>query len=129
MDLSCTRAPYNRHQYQGNNAYTNATITQDKYNNIADASGQQSYQHQRPKGPCFNCRKMGHFAKDCHSNPSSNISYMDAVDEDMQNVPQLNIALRANITQIKAQIDALSMEDNDVLIEEAMGSSQDFTPA
>jgi hypothetical protein len=72
---------------------------------------------------------MGHFAKDCHSNPSSNISYMDAVDEDMQNVPQLNIALRANITQIKAQIDALSMEDNDVLIEEAMGSSQDFTPA
>ena len=91
MDLSRTRALYNRCQYQGNHAYTNATVTQDKYNNVADASEQQSYQCQCPKGPCFNCRKMGHFAKDCCSNPSSNISYMDTVDGDMQNVPQPDI--------------------------------------
>jgi Zinc knuckle len=106
----------------------NATIAQDKYNNVADASGQQSYQCQRPKGPCFNCRKMGHFAKDCCSNPSSNISYMNAVDEDMQLIPQPTITPQTNISQLKAQIDALSTEDNDTLIE-AMGSSQDFTPA
>jgi Retrotransposon gag protein len=43
MDLSCTRAPYNRRQYWGNNVYTNTTIAQDEYNNVADASGQQSY--------------------------------------------------------------------------------------
>jgi hypothetical protein len=95
---------------------------------MPDASGQQNYQRQHPKGPCFNCRKMGHFAKDCCSNPSSNISYMDMVDDKMQNVPQLNITSRTNITQLKAQIDALSTEDNDALIE-AMGSLQDFTPA
>jgi hypothetical protein len=71
---------------------------------------------------------MGHFAKDCCSNPLSNISYMNTVDNDMQNAPQPNIALRANITQIKAQINMLSIEDNDALIE-AMGSLQDFTPA
>jgi hypothetical protein len=71
---------------------------------------------------------MGHFAKDCCSNPSSNISYMDMMDDNMQNVPQLNITPRTNITQLKAQIDALSTEDNDALIE-AMGSLQDFTPA
>ena len=53
---------------------------------------------------------------------------MDVVDNDMQNVPQLNIAPWANITQIKAQINALSTKDNDALIE-AMGLSQDFTPA
>jgi hypothetical protein len=53
---------------------------------------------------------------------------MDTVDDDMQNIPQPNIAPRANITQLKAQIDVLSTEDNDALIE-AMGSSQDFTPA
>ena len=53
---------------------------------------------------------------------------MNTVDNDMQNAPQPNIALRANITQIKAQINMLSIEDNDALIE-AMGSLQDFTPA
>jgi hypothetical protein len=71
---------------------------------------------------------MGHFAKDCRSNPSSNISYMDMEDDNMQNVPQPNITPRANIKHIKAQIDALSQADNDTLID-TMGSLQDFTPA
>jgi hypothetical protein len=53
---------------------------------------------------------------------------MDAEDEDMRNIPQLNITPRANIGHIKAQINALSEADNDALID-AMGSSQDFTPA
>jgi hypothetical protein len=53
---------------------------------------------------------------------------MDAEDEDMQNIPQPNIQPQANIGHIKAQIDMLSKVDNDTLIE-AMGSSQDFTPA
>jgi hypothetical protein len=71
---------------------------------------------------------MGHFAKDCCSNPASNISYMDTKDDDMRNVPQPNITPRANVEHLKAQIDALSKTDNDALIE-AMGSSQGFTPA
>jgi hypothetical protein len=53
---------------------------------------------------------------------------MDTEDEDMRNIPQPNIQPRANIGHIKAQIDALSEADNDTLIE-AMGSSEDFTPA
>jgi Zinc knuckle len=124
MDLSCTRAPYNRHQYQSNNAYTNAT-SQSEYSNVANMPVQQNY-CQCPKGPCFNCRKIGHFTKDCRSNPSSNINYMDTVDDDMQYVPQPNITPRTNVAWLKAQIDALSTEDNDAPIE-AMGSSQDFT--
>jgi hypothetical protein len=71
---------------------------------------------------------MGHSAKDCRGNPLSNINYMDVVDEDMQRIPQPTITPQTNVSQLKAQIDALSTEDNDALIE-AMGSSQDFTPA
>jgi Zinc knuckle len=128
MDLSRTRTPYNRCQYQSNNAYTNATTAEQEYTSVANMPVQQDYTRPRPKGPCFNCGKMGHFAKDCHSNPSANINYMDAINKDMRYVPQLNITPQANITQIKAQINVLSTEDNDALIE-AMGSSQDFIPA
>jgi hypothetical protein len=102
--------------------------TQPKYNNTTSVQGQPNYQQPRPKGPCFNCGKIGHFTKDCHSNPSSNINYMDAEDKDMQNIPQPNITPRANIGHIKAQIDALSEADNDALID-TMGSSQDVIPA
>jgi hypothetical protein len=53
---------------------------------------------------------------------------MDAVNEDVQYVPQPNITSRPNVNQLVAQIDALSKEDHDSLVE-AMGSSQDFLPA
>jgi hypothetical protein len=60
--------------------------------------------------------------------PMSNINYMDAIEEDMQNVPQPTITLRTNVANLKAQIDSLSSKDNDALIE-MMGTTQDFTPA
>ena len=53
---------------------------------------------------------------------------MDTDDDNMQNVPQPNITPQTNVSHLKAQIDALSTEDNDALIE-AMGSLQSFTPA
>jgi hypothetical protein len=53
---------------------------------------------------------------------------MDAVDDNMQHIPQPNIAPQTNVAHLKAQIDALSMEDNDTLID-VMGFSQDFIPA
>jgi Zinc knuckle len=126
MDLSRTRTPYNRRQYQSNNAYLNST--QAEYNRVADTPIQQDYQPKHPKGPCFNCRKSGHFARDCRSGPSASINYMDAVNEDMQYIPQPNITPRRDMNQLVAEIDALSKDNHNSLIE-AMGSSQDFLPA
>jgi hypothetical protein len=53
---------------------------------------------------------------------------MDTVEDNMQYVPQPNIAPRTNVANLKAQIDSLSTKDNDALIE-MMGPAQDFTPA
>ena len=58
----------------------------------------------------------------------SNINYMDATEKNMQNIPQPTITPQTNVANLKAQIDLLSSEDNDTLIE-MMGSMQDFTPA
>jgi hypothetical protein len=64
----------------------------------------------------------------CRSPSTSNINYMDVMDEDMQSVPQPTITPQANVASLRAQIDSLSPEDNDALIE-MMGFAQDFTPA
>jgi hypothetical protein len=53
---------------------------------------------------------------------------MDMVEDDMQYIPQPTITPRTNVANLKAQIDSLSTEDNDTLIE-MMGLMQDFIPA
>jgi Zinc knuckle len=131
MDLSRTRAPINRHFPQANQAMTDGMLAHLP----------------EPKGPCFHCRKMGHFIRDCrscqkgstyvhhayHSRalsilPDDSISYMDTNEDDMKSVPPPNITPQSTIASLKAQIYALSLTENDSLIE-MMGANQDFTPA
>jgi hypothetical protein len=53
---------------------------------------------------------------------------MDSTEEDMWNIPQPSITPRTNVAHLKAQINSLSAEDNNTLID-MMGSLQDFIPA
>jgi hypothetical protein len=53
---------------------------------------------------------------------------MDTNEDDMRSVPPPSIAPQPTIASLKARIDALSLAENDSLIE-MMGANQDFTPA
>jgi hypothetical protein len=136
MDLSRTRAPNNRHFPQANQATTDGMLVR-----LPDEPPQ------KPKGPCFHCRKLGHFIRDCHSHqrgstyvhqvfqshapsihPDDSISYMDTNEDDIRSVPPPNLTPQVTIASLKAQIDSLSPAENDSLIE-MMGANQDFTPA
>jgi hypothetical protein len=90
MDLSRTQAPYNRRQYQANTAQYNMAVAQT----------QERPHH--PKGPCFNCGKPGHFARDCRTLSGSSINYMDTTEDDMQNIPQPMIMPQVNVANLKA---------------------------
>jgi Zinc knuckle len=131
MDLSKTRAPFNRRLPQANQATADGMLARLP----------------EPKGPCFHCGKMGHFIRDCRSHqkgstyvhhayqsrtpsivPDNSISYMDTNEDDMRSIPPPSITPQSTIASLKAQINALSPTKNDSLIE-MMGASQDFTPA
>ena len=85
----------------------------------------QTDQPCRPKGPCFNYGKMGHFAVQCRGGARAN--YMDAYEGEDQ-IPPLNIIPHINVMPIKAQIHMLSPQENDSLID-MMGGEQDFPQA
>jgi hypothetical protein len=77
------------------------------------------------KGPCFNCREMGHFAAQCLKS-GQQINYMNY--EEPNQIPMPTIQPQVNVVTLKAQIDALSPQDNETLIS-MMEESQDFHKA
>ena len=131
MDIGHSRFPNNHfnnrsrfnnrpHQPRANAAqYDEDDTTQDEIHAI------QTDQPHKPKGPCFNCGKMGHFAMQCRG--GTRVNYMDAYEEEDQ-IPPPNIKLCINIAHIKAQINMLSTQENNSLID-MMGGEQDFPQA
>jgi Zinc knuckle len=78
-----------------------------------------------PKGSCFNCREMGHFAAQCLKS-TPRVNYMDYKEPNQ--IPMPTIQLQINVAMLKAQIDALSPQDNETLIS-MMKEPQDFHKA
>ena|SRR6266850_1470489 len=109
MDVSCTQFPQ-RH-FQANVADYN-----QQYSDEEIQVAQTSIPPRCPKGPCFNCGIMEHFATDCRRCKETHVNYMDFQDPELNRVPEPTIQPRANVAQLKAQLDALNEQENNTLI-------------
>ena len=73
---------------------------------------------------------MGHYAADCRKRKDTRVNYMDFQDPEMNTIPGPTIQPRANVAQLKAQLDALNEQENNTLINlMGGGQSQDFLKA
>jgi len=123
MDVSRTRFP--RRRFQANIAEYDQQLENEEVH-----VAQTSTPPRRPKGPCFNCGIMGHYAADCRKRKDTRVNYMDFQDPEMNEIPGPTIQPRANVAQLKAQLDALNEQENDALINMmGGGQSQDFPKA
>ena len=109
MDMSArTRAPVNR-------------SFRNQFRSNAAQVGQDGQCLRPPKGPCFKCGRMGHFARECRS--STQINMMDQQEDDMGNCQDPLEPEIDRIARIRMEIGALSKEGEERLIE-VLGSTE-----
>jgi len=116
MDLSRGRSQFNQRGGQpgGSGQWQGAR------GNIAQAD----QQFPRAKGPCFKCRKDGHFAWDCRSIRAHYINYMDQSD----NMSQLQEAITPEniLDNAIRMFDTLPLDQKDAFIQKYEGGQEDF---
>ena len=91
------------------------------------ANTAQEQTSQKPKGPCFNCGKMGHFAHECRSRPQMQANVMDWENDEIDNNLPEPMQPEVNLANLKAQLDSLNSTKREELIN--MHSIQDFPNA
>ena len=76
------------------------------------------------KGPCFKCRKEGHFARDCHSARARYINYMDQGED----LTQLQDAITSEniLDNALKMFDTLPVDQKDAFIQKYKGGKEDF---
>src|SRR5216683_6368090 len=125
MDTSVrSRAPPNRwNQQRRDNPRARGNVAQANYRTQGDTA-QAKYAPPRKKGPCFKCRKEGHFTRDCQSARTHYINYMDQ-NEDMS---QLQDAITPEniLDNAIRMFDTLPLDQKDTFIQKYKGGQEDF---
>jgi len=80
MDISHSRFP--RRHFQ-----TNVADYEQRYEDEGAQVAQTSTPPRQPKGPCFNCGILGHYAADCRKRKDTRVNYMDFQDPEMNEIP------------------------------------------
>ncbi len=126
MDLDRTWAAQQGYHRRGYQRYQGCVAA------LGERGGPQNYrppnQTSDPRGACFKCRQMGHFARNCpRRRRQENINLLDCKNDDSIDIPPMPL-LRDNVASVKQQLTSMTEQERDALAKE-MGIDEDFSAA